>query len=60
MNLRRDMKDLLKVDTDVSISDVELASVFLSLWDKAIGTPGYNKKEWQLLRQQLFHRDITV
>jgi len=31
----------------------ELRELFLTLWDKAVGTPDYNKDEWMRLEQLL-------
>ena len=27
--------------------------LFYALWDKAVGTPGYDKKQWQELEAQI-------
>ena len=38
----------------------EAAYLFLTLWDKAVGKDGYDKKEWQLLRDLLYRLGVEL
>ncbi len=43
-----------------SSSNRKVRELFLKLWDKAVDSKKYNKKEWKQLRQFLYQRRVDL